>query len=51
MAKSKTYRNRIDAMLGLTVQDVEDMKPHSRTYQHRLRQQRRWAAHRARVAK
>jgi hypothetical protein len=48
--KSKTYRNRIDALLGITVSDLEDIRKRSRPYQQRQRQVRRWAAHKARKA-
>jgi hypothetical protein len=45
MAKSKLYRNKIDALLGITVGDVDDIRKSSRPHQQRRRQLARWAAH------
>jgi hypothetical protein len=48
MAKSKTYRNRIDALLGITLGDVDDIRRNSRKYQRQQRLLARRAAIRAR---
>jgi hypothetical protein len=47
--KAKTYRNHIDAMLGLTLTDLDDIRKRSRPLKQRQRQLSRWKAHRARV--
>ena len=50
MPKSKTYRNKIDALLGITVGDIDDICKVSHLHKQRERQRRRWSAHLRRKA-
>jgi hypothetical protein len=48
--KTTTYRNKIDALLGFSPQDVEEFGRRSKQRQQRLKQKARWARHLERKA-
>jgi hypothetical protein len=48
--KSTLYRNKIDAILGIIVKDVEDLKLSSHISKQKHRQRTRWLAHLERKA-
>ena len=48
MRKSTTYRNKIELLLGITIDDVAEIWKNSPLTKQRQRQLRRWAAHKRR---